>query len=411
MFGANGIESHYNDWLTGQLGEQLIRVDARGYKRTVWQGQPSVVGHDLRLTLDAQLQQVLERTLKGRKGAGVVMDPRNGEILAMASAPTYDANAFLPIIRSDIWKRLNEDPAIPLYNRAIQGRYAPGSTFKPVTALAALLQPSFAPEEEYVCDGAFVLGTMRLRCWNTYGHGAVALRKAIEQSCNSYFCHLGHQVGYPALYEQARLLGLGQKTGIDLPSENAGLLPSEEWKARNLRDPWRPGDTCQIAIGQGLLLTTPLQMAALTATIANRGKVFRPHLVKREEAPSPVRQIDWPASVLDRVHEGMHDVASVGTGRRVKIRRTEIAAKTGTAEYDVAGVRHKNTWMTAFAPLTNACVAVAIVVEDGVSGGQTVAPMVRDLMVAVFGEPEMPSGAGDPSADTETAEQSMTGGD
>ena len=386
MIGKEGLERQYNQTLTGTSGGQLIRVDARGYKHAVWEGEPSVAGHDVRLTLDVQVQRALEKALRGWRGAGAVVDPRNGEVLALASSPAYDPNAFVPVMPSGVWKRLNEDAGLPLFNRAVMGRYAPGSTFKPVTAIAALLRNGFDPEATYACEGAFELGTMRLRCWNTYGHGAVALRKAIEQSCNSFFCHLGYTIGYEAIYAEAHKLGLGQRTGIDLPSETGGLLPTAEWKEKNMRDKWRPGDTCHISIGQGLLLTTPLQMAMLASVFANGGTLYRPHFVLHEGRTAKVREMGWPAAAVGLVREGMRDVAALGTGKRVQVRGVEVAAKTGTAEVDAGGVRHKNTWVTAFAPFDRPTVAVAIMVEDGVSGGLTVAPMVHDVLVSVFGE-------------------------
>jgi len=397
MVGANGIERRYNSLLTGELGEQLIRVDARGYKHKVWLGRQERAGHDLHLTLDVRVQYALERALRGLRGAGVVVDPRNGEVLALASAPAYDPNDFLPNIPPDLWIRLNEDEARPLYNRAVQGRYAPGSTFKPVTAMAAMMRPGFSPDAEHPCDGVFTLGNMRVRCWNTYGHGAVSFRKAMEQSCNSYFCNLGHTMGYGAIYEQARQLGLGARLGIDLPSENPGLLPTDEWKQQFRKDRWRPGDTCQIAIGQGMLVTTPLQMAVLTATLANGGTLYRPHLVRQAGRPEVIRSIAWTPQAVAAVHAGMRDVAEHGTGRRVQVRGTAVSAKTGTAEVDVKGRRQKNVWVTAFAPSEAPRVAVAIVVEDGISGGQTVAPMVREVLLSVFGEAA--GGPGDAPAD------------
>lgn len=384
MFGANGVERYYNDVLNGRSGGQLIRVDARGYKHAVYEGTPAVNGEDLYLTLDVTLQRALEQALHGLRGAGVVVDPRNGEVLALASAPAYDANSFAPYISSGLWRRLNSDKALPLFNRAVQGGYAPGSTFKPVTAIAALHGKHFDPLTAYTCNGVYELGTMRLRCWNTYGHGTIDLRKAIEQSCNSYFCNLGHTIGYDAIYTEAEKLGLGQPTGIDLPTEISGLLPTAEWKMHNLKDRWRPGDTCQIAIGQGLLITTPLQMAMLTSVFANRGTRYRPHLARR--APEVVRQMNWAPEAVRLVRDGMHDVARLGTGRRVQVRGLEVAAKTGTAELDIGGVRRKNTWVTAFAPFDEPTIAIAILVEDGESGGLTVAPLVHDVLVAKFGE-------------------------
>ena len=387
MVGRAGLERQYNALLTGVSGDQLIRVDARGYKNAEWEGAPEVPGRDLRLTLDVTIQRALEKAMRGWRGAGVVVDPRDGEILAMASSPTYDPNQLVPAPTAGVWNRLNSDPTLPLLNRAIQGRYAPGSTFKPVTAMAALLHPGFDPNETYPCNGVFVMGSMRLHCWNTYGHGAIALRKAIEQSCNVYFCHLGQTIGYDAIYEQARKVGLGVATGIDLPYEARGLLPTAEWKLKTTKEPWRTGDTCHISIGQGMLVTTPLQMAMLVSVFANGGMLFRPHVSQRGGAVDCVREMDWPPAALQLVRNGMHDVATVGTGRRVQVRGLDVAAKTGTAEYEAAGgIRRKNTWVTAFAPFDHPTVAVAIVIENGESGGHTVAPMVHDVLVSVFGE-------------------------
>jgi penicillin-binding protein 2 len=396
MFGASGIELAYNAQLTGQLGEQSIQVDARGYKHSVWMGRPSVVGRDITLTLEVGVQHEVERMLRNRRGAGVVVDVRNGEILAMASSPTFDLNAFVPNIRAGIWEELNTDKQLPLFNRAIQGRYAPGSTFKPVTALAALHSPNFNVTETHVCNGVFSLGTMRLRCWNSYGHGEIGFLKAIEQSCNSYFCTIAQEIGYPAIYEQAKGLGLGRATGIDLPAENRGLLPTESWKEKNMGDRWRVGDTCQIGIGQGLLLTTPLQMAMLTAAVANGGKVYRPYLVAREGLPQVVMTNVWKAGTVEQVRQGMREVVMHGTGRRLALSGVNVAGKTGTAEIDVGGVRRKNTWTTAFAPFEDPQIAVVMVVEDGESGGQTVAPLVRQVMKTYFGE-----AAGEPVLATE----------
>ena len=395
MTGKGGIEQQYNRALTGTAGERLIRVDARGYKHAVWEGESSAAGKDITLTLDVNVQRALEKALHGWRGAGAVIDPRNGEVLALASSPAFDPNEFVPTLTSGVWKRLLEDPNRPLINRAVLGRYAPGSTFKPVTAIAALRRGGIDPNEAHACDGVFQLGNMRLRCWNTYGHGSIAMRKAIEQSCNSYFCNLGHTIGYDAIYEEAKLLGLGTRTGIDLPAEAAGLLPTAKWKEDSMKDRWRPGDTCQLSIGQGLLLTTPLQMAHVTATLANGGTVWRPHLVKADGLPEKVNDAQWPAAMIGLVRNGMFDVADHGTGRRVRVRGTPVAAKTGTAEVDIGGVRRKNTWVTAFAPFDAPTVAIAIIAENGESGGFTVAPMVRDVLVSVFGEapPDAHTGA------------------
>lgn len=392
MIGKSGIEHQYNQLLTGTSGGRLIRVDARGYKHKVWEGEASSSGQDLHLTLDLNIQRVLERAIKGKRAAGVVLDPRNGEVLALASAPTYDPNEFVPIMPTATWKRLNEDVTLPLFNRAVLGRYAPGSTFKPVTAIAALKQGTINANETYTCSGAFILGTMRLRCWNTYGHGPIAMRAAIEHSCNAYFCNLANTIGYAPIYHEAQQLRLGQRTGIDLPAEAAGLLPTAEWKERNFKDRWRPGDTCHLAIGQGMLLTTPLQMAAVTATIANGGTIYQPHLRLSPGGSAKRATLEWPAHILEIVRGGMLDVAELGTGRRVRVRGTAIAAKTGTAELDVKGERRKNTWVVAFAPFEQPRVAMAVIVESGESGGLTVAPIIHQVMKEIFGEVPLAEG-------------------
>jgi len=386
MIGRSGLEQYYNDRLTGICGGRLIRVDARGYKHAVWEGTPAVDGQDIKTTLDIRVQSVLEGALIDKRGAGVVIDTRNGDILAMASAPGFDLNEFVPAPSVAVWNRLNTDDQRPMFNRALQGTYAPGSTFKPVTALAALTTGKITTDEIMHCDGAFKLGTMRIRCWNTYGHGDIALRKAIEQSCNVFFCELGHRMGYDLIHNMAEAMGLGVKTGIDLPYEASGLLPTDQWKRENMHEPWRPGDTCQIAIGQSMLLTTPLQMAVLTSVLANRGQLFRPRLVADDAQGILVRELNVPRATIDLVRDGMHDVANLGTGRRVRVRGTEVAAKTGTAEYISGGERKKNTWVTAFAPFDQPRVAIAVVVEDGISGGYTVAPIIHDVLAEIFGE-------------------------
>ncbi len=387
MLGRSGLEQQYNDRMTGVCGGHLIRVDARGYKHSVWEGAPAADGEDIVTTLDIGVQMVLENALAGGRGAGVVLDPRNGNVLAMASAPGFNLNDFVPAPSHAFWNSLNSDEERPLFNRALQGTYAPGSTFKSVTALAALTAGKITPGEVMHCSGVFTLGTMRVRCWNTYGHGEVTLRKAIEQSCNVYFCDIAHRTGYDAIRAVAESMGLGVATGIDLPYEAAGLLPTDAWKRRHMREPWRPGDTCQIAIGQGMLLTTPLQMAVSTAVLASGGKLYRPRLVAGTPEGELVRDIALPRAMMNLVRDGMHDVTTLGTGRRARLRGTEVAAKTGTAEYKSGGVIKKHTWMTAFAPFENPTVAIAILVEDGMSGGYTVAPIVRDVLVAIFGEP------------------------
>lgn len=407
MVGRSGVEAYDNSILTGSTGGRLLQVDARGYKTSVIAEAPARRGRDIYLSLDLKLQKILERELHKvlenipsnddgeypTAAAGVVLDPRNGEVLAMASLPSFDPNEFVPILHPAVWERLNGNPLSPMLNRATNGLYAPGSTFKTITAMAAL-ESGYQAESIYECEGVFRLGTMRLSCWGGIPHGPLALEKAIEKSCNAFFCNLGHEIGYEALRKCAAQAGLGKKTGIDIQYESAGSLPSMEWKRRYRHQGWTPGDTCQTSIGQGMLLTTPLQMANACAALANGGRLLKPHLhinaPKKWNADHCAQrsgaEIGWKHENIELVRRGMRAVVESGTGRLASCDGVAVAAKTGTAEFDVRGKRRKNTWVIAFAPYDReASLALAIVVENGESGGKTAAPIAGAVIAAAFG--------------------------
>jgi len=403
--GRAGLEARYDGYLAGATGEKRVVVDSRGFKPQILrdatgeaQMSPPADGLDLRLTLDAPLQHALERQLKGVCGAGVVLDPRTGAVLAIASSPTFNPNDFIPVLTSEKYRALADDPSHPLLNRAISGTYAPGSTFKPITAIAAL-DVGADPEAEYDCRGVFTLGAFRLHCWDRYGHGAISLDRALKESCNTYFCNLGRLVGTNAMVRTAREFGIGAKTGIDLGGEAPGVLPDAEWKLSHGGDPWYPGDTCQMAIGQGMLLVTPLQMAVACAALANGGCVYQPYLRERDfgmPPPAPLRRIHCAAGDFERVRRGMLAVAREGTGKRVLFRYGEgrerhrlgatCAAKTGTAEVGTGETKRKNAWVIAFAPYEQPTIALAIIVERGESGGLTAAPKAHEVLASRFGE-------------------------
>ncbi|MBO7166136.1 MAG: penicillin-binding protein 2 [Kiritimatiellae bacterium] len=413
--GRSGLELFYNGYLSGVTGVRNIRVDARGFKpskakRDLMNGdveyREASAGPDLSLTIDLNLQKVVERELNGLTGAAVVMDPRNGEILAMVSAPSYDLNDFVPFLSMEKFERYSNDPAKPLLNRAITGTYAPGSIFKPITALAGL-KHGYPADKTYDCKGIFVLGNLRLHCWDRYGHGEVGLHDAIKTSCNSFFCNLGRVVGTNDLIAAAKSFGLGKKTGIDLPGEAAGVVPDGTWKMDHWDEPWYPGDTCQMSIGQGMLLITPLQMAVMVSALANRGKIYKPYLHKKTDASQIecVSTLPFSQEHLEIVRSGMRAVVEEGTGRRVLMRypdqsvvgadrkkrfllKVNCAAKTGTAEIGRGVTRRKNTWVVAFAPYDNPTIALAMLVERGDSGGKTVAPKVHNILSSIFGEDE-----------------------
>ncbi|MBN1557551.1 MAG: penicillin-binding protein 2 [Lentisphaerae bacterium] len=393
MEGKYGVEKTYNAVLAGEAGGRLLRVDASGFKHGEIGEREPAAGRDLFLTLDVRIQRLLEETLGDIRGAAVVLDPRNGDVLALASRPDFDPSDFSPAIAPDAWRRLTTDPGQPFFNRAITGTYAPGSTFKPVVSLAALENDRAGGDTVFGCPGYFEVGGVRFHCWRRSGHGKLAMREALEQSCNAYFCQLGLQCGYERIYHMAEALGLGRETGIDLPSEAAGLLPNSAWKERYRGDSWRAGDTCNASIGQGALAFTPVQMAMFAATLANGGTVYRPRVrLVPGRAGDVCNVMHWAPETLAVVRGGMRDVvmAPHGTGRRAYVEGVVMAGKTGTAEHGPREARRKYGWMILFAPYEAPRFAVAMVVEDAVSGGTTVAPRLHALMEGIFGDESGP---------------------
>lgn len=389
MKGRDGIERSRDETLRGQTGGELITVDVSGYRRGET-SRPAVRGSDVTLTISTKLQKVGLAALDGRCGAVVMVNVRNGDVLALCSSPTYDVAAMTPRVPSQLWKKLMDDPARPMLNRAITGLYPPGSTFKPLVALAAL-RAGTAQGFTANCNGVFELGGMKLRCAARYGHGdGITMRKALEVSCNPFFCELGVKTGLETIAGFAREAGLGKKTGICLPGEASGLVPDDAWKRKVRRDGWRPGDTANLSIGQGYLLATPLQMALATAAIANGGTLWKPRLCA-DESVKAVRKITLSEAWLSLVRGGMSDVVNApkGGGRRARVKGVHVAAKTGTAEYGPRSNRRKHAWMVAFAPFEKPEIAVAAVIEDGESGGVTAAPVVASVLASYFGsEPE-----------------------
>lgn len=386
--GKTGVEYSFNEMLSGIPGGRLIRVDASGYRHEESAEREPLPGRDLTLTLDARMQSVVEKALEGQRGAGVLLDPRNGDVLAMASSPGFDPNVFAPAVSDATWRELNRDPGKPLFNRAVSGAYPPGSTFKPLVGIAALEAGHLPLETAFDCTGAFALGGTVFRCWRRTGHGPLKLRKALEQSCNVYFYHAALRSGYEAVRATADAANFGRRTGIALAYESRGLVPDDAWKRRVLNDAWRGGDTCNVSIGQGALLATPLQMALFTAQIANGGILFRPRIVRagRRSDGDVLRRQNWSEQTLAVVRAGMRDVVEedTGTGKRARIPAAAVGGKTGTAEYGPQARRKKHAWMIAFAPFDSPRYALALVLEDAVSGGISAAPRVREILSGLF---------------------------
>jgi penicillin-binding protein 2 len=381
MEGKQGMERVMDARLRGECGGRLIRVDASGFKYNETGEREPVAGDDVHLALDMNIQSVAENVLSNQPGAVVVLDARNGDVLALASAPLFDAESLKSW---SAWQKVLADPHRPLLNRAIGGRYPPGSTFKPLVAIVGLESGRLTPATSLHCPGYYQVGNRPIRCWSKRGHGTLQLRKAIEQSCNPFFCELGIRCEYKRLYHMADSLGFGHLTKIELPGESSGLLPNDEWKRRVKHDAWRAGDTCNVSIGQGALLATPLQMAVFAAALGNGGYVYRPRLVNNGVFEGDlVNRMAWSAKTMGIVRGGMFDVvqAKTGTGKRARVEGVSIGGKTGTAQYSKG---RKHAWMIVFAPFEAPRYAIAMILEDSVSGGITVAPRIRHLLTDIL---------------------------
>ncbi len=391
LVGKTGIEKEYENLLVGEEGRVLEIADSLGRLRGEISREDSVPGQNINLTLDFALQNRAEELLKGREGAVVVLDPRNGEILTLASFPTFDPNKFISRFSPEEWLNLLRDPEFPLENRAIRGLYAPGSIFKLTMALGALDSRVINEWKTYYCTGSIRIYNHPFSCWFKGGHGSMNLYNAIKHSCNIYFYQLGKSMGIEEIARYARMLGLGALTGIDLPGEKKGLVPDSDWKRRVRNEPWYPGETISVSIGQGPLQVTPLQISALTALIANRGRKVVPHLLKKKESDRvAAAQTEIQESVFNKVITGMwKSVNEGGTGRAAKVQGFDVCGKTGSTQVISTATAEKlsldgkivktHSWYTGFAPKKNPEIVVTILVEYGGMGGTTAAPLAREI--------------------------------
>jgi penicillin-binding protein 2 len=398
IIGKFGIERQYNDSLMGQDGQQRVEVDYRGQVRMDFKEdeKPAIPGKDLQLTIDLDLQAVAELAMDGKNGAVVAMDPRNGEILAMVSRPTFDPNQFTGHISAKAWSVINNNPDKPLMNRAIQAQQAPGSTFKPVVALAALETGTINEQFSVHCPGYVTLYGHTYHCWEKKGHGTLSLHSGIVHSCDTYFFTIGNKTGIDNMAMYADMVGFGHATGVDLPGEAVGGVPSPAQVLHTYHRKWYAGETPSVAIGQGDLKVTPIQLARAIGGIAMGGVWVRPHLVKGEPLTAKDKTT-WP---LDPVHvqdvvDGMYGVVNEGgTGVRGAIPGLEFCGKTGSAQLasvDVAkaaaashGLDLKdNAWFVGFAPRRAPEIVVVALFEHG-EHGQFAATIVRDVVKAYF---------------------------
>jgi len=399
LIGKNGIELQYEKFLRGEPGVQYVEVDALGREvKDIPElaGKPPMLGKNLHLTIDAKIQRYLERVMEDKKGAVVVLDPRNGEILAIVSKPDYNPEFFSNLLIPEIWNQLINHKDKPLYNRACQSLYPPGSTFKLVLAAAGLETGIINPERKVYCPGSFRLGRRKFACWKKGGHQEVNFADAVEQSCNVYFYTMSLEVGLSNWSQFANLFHFGRMTQLDLPNEGSGVVPDKKYFDNKYGERgWFKGMLLNLAVGQGDLLVTPLQMAYFAMILANEGLVFKPHFIKRIEDPVSgdfiFAEIDSfriqgvSPDTYRMIKQGMYLVVNGphGTGRAAWIPKINVCGKTGTAE-NPHGEDH--AWFIGFAPMESARVAVSIFVENGGSGGAVAAPIARGIMSLIFND-------------------------
>ncbi len=394
IVGKSGLENQYNERLMGTDGMRRVIVNSVGREVGRLDQTDAIPGKPISLTIDYDLQLIAEQRLAGKRGAVVAIDPRTGEVLAMASQPSYDPNDFAVRISKDEWRQLNEDPEKPMLDRAIQAQLAPGSVFK-IFMTTAMLESKAIPANRYkvFCPGYAEFYGRVFHDAEKTGHGEMDLHNAIVHSCDVYFYNVGKQLGIDRISYYATKLGLGRKTGIDLPGEDMGLVPSEEWKERVFHQKWYPGETISVSIGQGATVVTPMQIAYTIGGIAMGGAFHQPHLLRSGQA-SP--EIDFPISesTVETLTQAMYGVVNEGgTAAASKLPGIELCGKTGTAQVislqgrqragKQAGLKN-NAWFVGFAPRRNPEIVVAVLVQGGGYGAESAAPIVRDVVKAYY---------------------------
>jgi penicillin-binding protein 2 len=422
MVGKTGLEKEYEPHLKGVEGWEQIEIDAKGRQLGVLSTSPPEQGADITLTVDASLQRYVEEMFVHQAGSVVVVDADSGAVLAMVSKPGFDLGLFSPSITQRQWKILSDDPMHPLENRSVRGLYPPGSTFKMATAAAALAEKAVKPETTFTCKGDLELAGQHFRCWNRHGHGKVDLKRAIVESCDVYFYELGLKLGCDRIARYASIFGMGKPTGLTLPQELPGLIPTSLWKARTYGETWKDGETLNLSIGQGYLVATPIQLAMMTAALANGGKLLQPAIVKQirasdgrvafEHAPVERWKIPLREDHLEILRSAMTAVVSsnAGTGKKCRIPGVHVAGKTGTSqvmsrrdaahdEEDAPYHERTHALFVAYVEHGGGRIAVVVVAEHGGAGGAMAAPIARRVICRHYGIAD----PGDPEEKTTSA--------
>jgi len=408
IIGKDGLEKYLDEYIKGKSGAEQVEVNVLGKEIKVIGKIEPVSGYNAVLTIDSSLQKVAWDALKDKAGAVAVIDPRNGAVLALVSTPSFDPNLFNGGISFDDWEKLSTDPSHPMGNRAISGQYPPGSTYKLFVAAAALEEGIITPDTSFTCNGSFTLGNRTYKCWNKKGHGRISLHRAIVESCDVYFYNVGKLVGVDKIAEYAYAFGLGRATGIDLPREKNGLIPTSEWKLSRFKEIWQLGETISISIGQGFDLVTPIQLVNAYAALANGGTIYKPRIVKRIETadgrilktfePEPKSTLPLSKETMDILTHALWGVVNEngGTGQALRRKEADVCGKTGTAQVvglpDNENARKRiisakfrdHALFVCFAPYKNPEIAIAVIAENAGHGGSAAAPIARKITDAYF---------------------------
>lgn len=393
LVGIVGVEAAFDRDLRGVDGERRVVVDHRGRVKREHSRTAAQPGQELALEIDLAMQQAAARYLEDRVGAVVALDPRTGGVLAMVSSPSYDPNVFTRRLASEDWLGIVKAPHDPLQNRTLQNTYSPGSVFKIVVATAGLMEKEITTGESIYCGGATRIYNNQFRCWKREGHGRVRLHEAIRDSCDVYFYHLGQRLGIETIARYSRLFGLGTVTGLEIGGEKAGLVPGEAWSLATRGTPWYAGETISVAIGQGPLLVTPVQMASMMAVVANGGMRVKPRLVVGEPQTAPS---GLDPEVLAIVREALRAVVNDnGTGYAARMPNLEVAGKTATVQVveqitwtdneDLPYERRDHAWFASFAPADDPQLVVVVFVEHGGHGSRAAAPLAKLMYETYFG--------------------------